>query len=364
MSRQRSTKIRQKAAYQAHQAAVQFERNSTLFADQLTVPQLQQVLIRHGVPRAELNSLRKLALIERVQKLTGAQRVSSLLNHRAGEQAKEGKAQPNSFSRLNTQLVVLVASYLDLQSHAEFARASQFLRVRLTLSLNGTPSPGLSALKSVDRRDLKEHLAVKLLLRAANLEDATLQMCRCPTLPKSLRFLCLHNLEWSEQLLSSLGACKQLERIELSMRSADRHYTSVNVELPMLRSLSIINGTWGLNLSVHDLVVGSPALEYFHFEAGQCDLQMLMQDLSSMRSLRALSLLNIPSYHPVQLAIFPAHSLRFPSSKWMVGSGRCRLASLRFVVALRSSFRAWPVSHSFARLSWFADRIVTLPAHL
>lgn len=76
----------------------------------------------------------------------------------------------NVFSALGTQLLLNIAEYLDLPSRAAFAQCSHFARVRLTLALKGSASPGFGAIRSfcLNTATSKQQLRKAFFARATN----------------------------------------------------------------------------------------------------------------------------------------------------------------------------------------------------
>lgn len=128
------------------------DRDATLFADDLTIASLQQVLAERGIPHSETKSMCK---AEQVAKTETAQhlqhRIAKALDRReAALLLLQKKRTHCAFSRLGTALVVALSAFIDLPSMGRLSCVCRFLRVRLTLSLTGTPSPGMAALRRLD----------------------------------------------------------------------------------------------------------------------------------------------------------------------------------------------------------------------
>ena len=221
------------------------------------------VSYQQGVPKSELRGFRKIDLVKRAKLLISG-RVVDALNcrsacaekpkiyvqltavppkpgqHDENERMTRNRSsslashtetelvfgQQHFFPRLCTALCVLVSTFLTASSVARLSCTSRFLRVRLTLSLQNTPSPGLMALKEFPGH-LNEKYLVPLLSRSTAVEKLTIWaqfkwfvVSRALLLlPSSVRELAFECLDARTFLADMCTAAKQCPRLtSLTMR--------------------------------------------------------------------------------------------------------------------------------------------------
>lgn len=218
--RRRKSKAQKTKDAKAKEAqAAAFASNPLLFPSELTVAQLRKVLSERGVPEQELKQLqRKPLLVERLLKLdSGQKRVAEALDRRtdAVDQRSGG-----AFARLGLSLVVFIAQFLDNRSLATAACVCKLLRVRLSLSLKGTPSPALVALRSLDLTKVNENkqFMTALSARTQQVERLRLKNFAGYSLPTSL--LHLEITGDTKNILPALAKCQRLQTLILSSECA------------------------------------------------------------------------------------------------------------------------------------------------
>lgn len=254
-----------------------FDEDATIFVDELSDEQLQQLRAKRCDHEAKVLQLSKHAMVSRLLQLENVQqRVADALNLRSKSVQTSSGGQ---FAWLNTSLVVFVAQFLDVPSLCSLARAGRFLRVRLSLSLKGTPSPGMVSVRSLDLRVPPHALWCSsferlhsVLLRSRNLVCLgfpSRHFLDVP-LPASLRRVQLQALGSDDRYLQVLGLCPLLETLDVDHTQDKKHprpedgskpspdFTDFGaVAWPHLRSLKMR----GLNAKrVHWFLESAPAL--------------------------------------------------------------------------------------------------------
>lgn len=204
------------------------------------------------------------------------------------------------FSRLGSQLVLSLAHFLDLKSLAHLACTNRFLRIRLSLSIKGTPSLGLASLRYLWITDKHLPKMPKIFERLSSLLTLHLKMESgfVPRLPSTLLHLHVNvppiNSAF-ESVIIAANRCVNLE--SLSIRccygsfSAFYVFKLVPLRLDKLRTLSI-HDTQDTddNTMISSLLENSPSLTALHIEDCSLSAALLLKFMETRPSLRALSL--------------------------------------------------------------------------
>lgn len=87
-----------------------FDSNASLFAGDLTVLQLQHILREKGVEESEMKTMKKAALVQKLQSLLGggAGRVKDALDRTAAEQEQKGELKASTFCSSARSFLVLL----------------------------------------------------------------------------------------------------------------------------------------------------------------------------------------------------------------------------------------------------------------
>lgn len=123
-----------------------FNSAGTSFPTDLTVSQLRLALKVKGVAEADYKNLKKQDLVQKLVSVAPPPSITDALNVRTTK--RKHTAEP-VIARVGNTVLVLICSFLDQFAHCAFARSCSFMRIRLTLSLVGVPSPGLVSLHTL-----------------------------------------------------------------------------------------------------------------------------------------------------------------------------------------------------------------------
>lgn len=282
MSQKHSTKSR-KQLRNTEKTAETFLASAAINAAELSSAELKRCLELKGVPVSERKSLKsKAALVKRVEELCGnsAQRVQNALDERSAAQDSQAANSKHGFARLGTDLLIAVARLLDVNSHVVLAGVSRWFRVRLTLSLKGTASPGLQSLRGLrlGATPVLPTALTECCRRASSLEHLTLDIQQ----PSVLR------------ALASLQECTRLQSLSITMDKEvlkqpwTRHNrgTAPTLSLPALNcarlvKLEIVGGAGCVEgqLPIADVIRGCRALKYLHLHRMPFDHHALVAAL-------------------------------------------------------------------------------------
>jgi hypothetical protein len=295
-----------------------FDADPTVAVDEFKVGELRALLMYKGVSVEECQSLKKPALVKRVGQVMGSamQRVGRALSYRTTRaqslsQSASASAPKHAFVQFGTDILVHLTSYLGLGELAHFASVDGFLRARLTLSLNGTPSPGLASLKRLNfsyahakafadakskassrstgagtgtgaktvaasRTNAQVHydaLLAKICSRILALQSLQTSVCtggakggRFPllSLPASLKHVDISGLAIRVKLFETLSKCTLLESLSLAFNGGNGgqilSQSLPDIKWPCLRSLRMSDLAASPYL-FRDMSVAVPALE-------------------------------------------------------------------------------------------------------
>lgn len=224
-----------------------------------------------------------------------ARLVSDALLKRTNE-AKS--STPNKFSRLSTQLLLLVAEFLRVRDVGCWARTSRCVHPRLTLSLRDTPSPALAAIKVFESSP--EIPLNSLLQRTFRLESLDLcntfanELPALTVFPPSLTSLrCMTLTRHTTQLLI---ACTKLETLVVQAQRANCDFKESEIaRWPRLRVLHIGSAAGALEASwAYILLRCAPALTEL------CLTDVHAFDMSWLLFVPALRSLKLRRVSPVQ----------------------------------------------------------------
>jgi len=301
--------LEQKRKRQEFQDAVnegearRFLENPVLSASDLSRPALRRVLTLKGVPEKESDSiLNRQELIKRVQEVVGddQERIRLGLDRRSSEQ-KKCPSRECSFHRLQTSVLLFISSFLDQTSLARLACVHAYLRVRLSLGLNGTPSLTLA---------YPRHWLLSCKLSRNQMILLLHRISRSGSV--SVSFTMSENTKRSRRLLNQLQACDSL--VELNVAAINR-YSSIltfysDENRPLLRTLRVINLTRTETLD-YDALYSLPSLGLGDFleectslvsltiENWACHLPALVETLCALKHLAHLKLTNLICWeHP------------------------------------------------------------------
>jgi len=296
--------------------AKQFHSNPTVTVDALTIPEIRRVLSDLAVPKAQWESLTRRDDLVGVwkQSVSAMQRVQLALDYRS-VQLEGGKKLLSvcngPFSRLSTQLLLSIVDFLGLHDTGRFARACSFLRIRLTLSLDGTPSPALANLKHLGVLGIcDDQLMSRVFSRVSALQS--LDGCVEKTLfklPQKLKSIRLRNVPFRINVFAALGACRQLESLDLDFRNGQLLVKSIpEFSWPNLRSVCFRM----LNTSIVSDLCGSPTpnverLYLYDVETSISDLPRLWP--SSLKTLHLKRVCNSDGYAGLRTSLINMTSL-------------------------------------------------------
>lgn len=252
----------------------------------------------------------------------------------ADEEAQTQSAAPvverpasagDALVKLSSDMITLISQFLDLPTHAAFARTSRFYRSLLTLHLFGPASQGLRNMQSweIPKTDKSAVFLSCLLVRTPRLQSLcvkvggtqegvnllhalfrTAHRCDLPDkiFPVTLRRLSL-SLAFpaigARQFLMALRNCTRLEFLAINMHDAKSDPLNTgwlkSLSFPSLRSLVYVGGASGIDVTgiAEGLLRTSNAFESLQFTRALISADTLFERLAALPSLRRLHLQSV-----------------------------------------------------------------------
>lgn len=223
------------------------------YSDHLSISNLSSSLLKsHQLSeedrkRLTTGKLLKLELVKLCQKYDPSLQTAATdkLNKESN-----GEDRCHKFSKLGTTLVVVICHYLVVDEQALLSRVSRYLRARLSLSLHGTPTPGLHQRQTIEKR-LTAARYTQVIVRTPQVRVLSVitnyRNINILSFPSSLRELCLHANEMPIYgIVYALRNCSQLSTLCLfcnrdisATEQQATFFASKELLFPQLRRLSL-----------------------------------------------------------------------------------------------------------------------------
>lgn len=146
---------------------------------------------------------------------------SQVVAEQLGKRSEQANAKNAAgFRKLGLPLILSIADYAGIWFIGSWARTCRFLYVRLSLSLDGIPTPAVHQLSSVNLLEAPNELDCRtketLFTRAQQILSVQCHFDNLLTLPGTLTDL---NLEWQDKslwtVLEAVSVCKRLRKLRL-----------------------------------------------------------------------------------------------------------------------------------------------------
>jgi hypothetical protein len=289
---------------QIEQEAHHFLANPLLFASDLSRPVLRQVLVLKGMCASNEETKTpygRFELIKRVQEADAdsKQRVRLALDSRSSNDGNKIVATRDDSTlvrTMSTNVLLIVACFLDQTSLVRLACVGRFFRTRLTFGLTGTPSLALASTRMCAIYENASRAMLSLLLdRATDIEIMTIRLGTLSTKQIS-------------RLLYRLQDCLTLKRLHICTNNTC--VLMPCVQIPSLRTLRVQNigdfdtlnlvssrtsHVYGWSFVFLDAFLhhGCGALESLEMEAVVCNLSHLVGALCKLKRLHRLKLQDV-----------------------------------------------------------------------